>query len=72
LHYLLKQLDRPYEILRDQRYDLSNHMVWARDGRPGGMGRFTKELGDELEENYKQALIRIGKCDTLVAVISKE
>lgn len=72
VHYLLKQLGRPYEILRDQRYDLSNHMVWARDGRPGGMGRFTKALGDELEESYKQALIRIGKCDTLVGVISKE
>lgn len=72
LHYLLKQLDRPYEILRDQRYDLSNHMVWARDGRPGGMGQFTKALGSELEESYKQALIRIGKCDTLVGVISKE
>jgi len=72
LHYLLKQLGRPYEVLRDQRYDLSNHMVWARDGRPGGMGRFTKALGTEFEESYKQALIRTGNCDTLVGVISKE
>ncbi len=72
LNHLLKQLGRPYEILRDQRYDLSNHMVWARDGRPGGMGRFTESLGVELEEGYKQALIRAGKCDTLVGVISKE
>jgi SAM-dependent methyltransferase len=72
MHYLLNQLGQPYEILRDQRYDLSNHMVWARDGRPGGMGRFTGALGTELEENYKQALIRIGKCDTLVGVIRKK
>lgn len=72
MHYLLKQLGQPYEILRDQRYDLSNHMVWARDGRPGGMGRFTEALGAELEESYKQALIRIGKCDTLVGIISKK
>lgn len=72
LHHLLKQLGHPYEILRDQRYDLSNHLVWARDGRPGGMGRFTALLGEELEENYKQALIRAGRCDTLVGVISKE
>lgn len=69
LHYLLSQLGRPYEILRDQRYDLSNHMVWARDGRPGGMGRFTGALGSELEESYKQALIRSGKCDTLIGII---
>ena len=72
LHYLLDQLGRPYEILRDQRYDLSNHMVWARDGRPGGMGRFTEALGVELEEGYKQALIRNGKCDTLIGIISNE
>lgn len=72
LHYLLRKLGRPYEILRDQRYDLSNHMVWARDGRPGGMGCFTSVLGNELEESYKQALIRIGRCDTLVGVISKD
>lgn len=72
LHYLLKQIALPYEILRDQRYDLSNHMVWARDGKPGGMGRFTETLGSELEDGYKQSLIRSGKCDTLVGVISKE
>ncbi len=72
LLYLLGGFNRPYEILRDQRYDLSNHMVWARDGRPGGMGRFTECLGAELEEAYKQALIRIGRCDTLVGVISKD
>ena len=73
IHYLLNQLGQLYEILRDQRYDLSNHLVWARDGKPGGMGRFTETLGSEIEENYKQTLIRIGKCDTLVGIIkSKE
>lgn len=70
LHYLLRQIGHPYEILLDQRYDLSNHMVWARDGHPGGMGRFTGALGNELEESYKQALIRIRKCDTLIGIIS--
>ncbi len=71
LHYLLGLLGQPYEILRDQRYDLSNHMVWARDGKAGGMGRFTNKLSLELEEGYKQELIRSGKCDTLVAIIRK-
>ena len=70
LRYLLDQVGRPYEIKRDQRYDLSNHMVWARDGRPGGMGRFTEILGRELEESYKQGLIRSGRCDTLVGIVS--
>jgi SAM-dependent methyltransferase len=72
LRYLLDQVGRPYEILRDQRYDLSNHMVWARDGRPGGMGRFTEILGPELEESYKKALIRTGRCDTLVGIVSND
>jgi 2-polyprenyl-3-methyl-5-hydroxy-6-metoxy-1,4-benzoquinol methylase len=45
------------EVRLDQRYDLSNHIVWARDGRPGGMGRFTHTLGEETEDSYRQALI---------------
>lgn len=72
LHFLLGQLAAEYEVLRDQRYDLSNHMIWARDGRPGGMGRFTSKLGIEVEESYKQSLIRSGTCDTLIGVVSKK
>ncbi len=72
MHFLLQQVGEGYEVLRDQRYDLSNHMVWARDGRPGGMGRFTSKLGVEVEESYKQSLIRSGMCDTLVGIIRKE
>jgi SAM-dependent methyltransferase len=69
LRYLLGQLGKPFEIRLDQRYDLSNHIVWARDGRPGGMGRFTASLGREIEDGYRQGLIRAGKCDTLVGVV---
>lgn len=69
LRHLLTQLGRPYQILREQRYDLSNHMVWARDGRPGGMGRFTSVLSQELEDSYKRELIRVGKCDTLIGIV---
>jgi SAM-dependent methyltransferase len=69
LRFLLDRIGHPYEILLDQRYDLSNHMVWARDGRPGGMGRFTPLFGQELEDSYRQALIRAGRCDTLIGII---
>ena len=72
LHFLLKQIGSTYEILLDQRYDLSNHIIWARDGCPGGMGQFTNILGKDFEENYKQGLIQIGKCDTLIAIIKKD
>ena len=65
----LDRFDREYEIILDQRYDLSNHMVWARDRKPGGTGRFTGILGEELEALYKKGLIQAGKCDTLVAIL---
>lgn len=71
LRFLLDRIGQPYRILLDQRYDLSNHLIWARDGKPGGMGRFTARLGDEVEELYKQALIRNGHCDTLIGIITK-
>jgi SAM-dependent methyltransferase len=72
LRFLLDRLGQPYQILLDQRYDLSNHIIWARDGKPGGMGRFTAELSSELEEMYKKALIQCRRCDTLIAVITKD
>lgn len=71
LEYLLGKLGQPYEIILDQRYDLSNHITWARDGKPGGMGRYTDKLGVEIEEAYKQSLINNGFCDTLIGVINK-
>ena len=70
LEYLLNRLDLPYEISLAQRYDLSNHMIWARDGKPGGMGKFSHIFGEEFEEEYKKTLISSGNCDTLVAIIT--
>ena len=72
LEHLLTSLGTAYEIMGDQRYDLSNHMVWARDGRPGGMGQFSHLLGQEIEDQYRDALIKTGYCDTLVAIVSKD
>jgi SAM-dependent methyltransferase len=72
LRYLLERTGQPFTIVREQRYDLSNHMVWARDGRPGGMGRFTALIGRELEESYRRALIAAGRCDTLVGIVGEK
>ena len=71
LNYLLDKLGKPYQIVRDQRYDLSNHLIWARDGAPGGMGRFSEVFGQEMDVAYKQALIKSGNCDTLIGIITK-
>lgn len=71
--YLLSNIDGiSFEIILDQRYDLSNHMVWARDGKPGGMERFTEKLGKEIENQYRKALIDSGYADTVIAIIKKD
>ena len=69
LKFILKKIGRPYKIIFDQRYDLSNHLIWARDGKPGGMGYFKKILGKDIESNYKKSLIKSGACDTLIGII---
>jgi SAM-dependent methyltransferase len=71
IEFLLKSLSCDFEIKREQRYDLSNHMIWARDRKPGGMGRFTSIWGETVENLYKQSLIDTGLCDTLVGIIRK-
>jgi SAM-dependent methyltransferase len=72
LGYLLDKVGVTYKILRDQRYDFSNHMTWTLTGRPGGMSKFTQLLGQELEDVYRTQLVKKGFCDTLIAVLSKE
>ena len=71
LKYLLNKLNLKFEIFGDQRYDLSNHLIWARDGKPGGMERFTPVLGKEIEDAYRDSLVKSGFCDTLIGVIYK-
>jgi len=46
-------------------------LIWARDGKPGGMGKFTEHFGIEMENLYREQLKKIEKCDTLVGIIRK-
>jgi hypothetical protein len=64
-------LGYPHRVIHHQRYDLSDHMQWALDGKPGGTGRFTGVLGAGIEEQYKAALVKAGKCDTLIGILHK-
>lgn len=72
MNFLMDDLGVRSEIHMDQRYDLSNHITWALDGRPGGMGRFTDVFGRDLEDHYKRALVASGRGDTLTVVIHKD
>lgn len=57
------------QMIPAQRYDLSNHMVWMMEGKPGGAGRYKNLFTPELETAYAEALKKQWKCDTLFAVM---
>jgi SAM-dependent methyltransferase len=55
-----------FQLFPEQRYDLSNHIIWMIDGKPGGYGHFSHIFEPDLDHLYKKWL-----CDTIVAVIDK-
>ncbi|MBA7468768.1 Ubiquinone biosynthesis O-methyltransferase, mitochondrial [subsurface metagenome] len=71
LSYVLDKLDLKYEMLPEQRYDLSNHIVWMTEGKPGGQGRYSHIFSDELLEKYKQDLKKNWLCDTIILYVYK-
>jgi 2-polyprenyl-3-methyl-5-hydroxy-6-metoxy-1,4-benzoquinol methylase len=71
LVYILRNVSSKYEILLEQRYDLSNHITWAMEGKPGGQGRYSSCFTSELEKAYLDSMVSTGYCDTLVCRIYK-
>ena len=69
LSYVLNKLGLKYEMVPEQRYDLSNHMVWMNEGKPGGQGRYSHIFSYELLEKYKQDLKKNWLCDTIFLYI---
>ncbi|MBP7055369.1 MAG: class I SAM-dependent methyltransferase [Candidatus Omnitrophica bacterium] len=72
LEYVLYQVCDDFEILPEQRYDISNHMTWALEGKPGGQGKYTSFFTPELESSYLESMKRTGHCDTMVVRICKK
>ena len=58
-------------MVPEQRYDLSNHIVWMTEGKPGGQGRYNAVFSDELIDRYRADLKKQWKCDTLFLYIFK-
>lgn len=61
-----------FEIFQKQRYDISNHMQWMMDGRPGGMGRFDGIFSPALNTEYRRSLEAHQVADGLFAVVHVE
>jgi SAM-dependent methyltransferase len=71
LTYILDKLDLQYELIPEQRYDLSNHLSWAIKGKPGGQGKFNHIFSDQLRAAYKEDLVSKWICDTIFLIIKK-
>jgi hypothetical protein len=54
-----------------QRYSLANHLHWLAKGKPGGHEVWSFFDSKQLDKAYEQQLAQIGKCDTIMASISK-
>lgn len=59
-----------FEIIYDQRYDLSNHLYWLLNGKPGGQGHF-QFLSTKTINSYKKDLIKNNTFDTMFVIINK-
>ena len=66
---LLTKNNIKHEFYFDQRYDLSNHFTWLKEGRPGGTNKYSKYFSKTLNKRYKEDLINSGYCDTLGVII---
>lgn len=71
LSRVLEKCGYAFELIAEQRYDVSNHMVWMLEGKPGGLGRYASIFGDELNHIYKRQLKRHWLCDTIVVIVTK-
>jgi SAM-dependent methyltransferase len=71
LTVLLKKAGFTFELFPEQRYDISNHMTWMLEGKPGGLGRYSHIFGEELEQLYRKKLKENWLCDTIIAVVKK-
>jgi SAM-dependent methyltransferase len=71
LSYVLDQIGCKYELIPEQRYDISNHMNWMSNAKPGGQGKYFRELGEDLTEAYKKRMIDSWQCDTIFLYVWK-
>ena len=60
------------EFVPVQRYDISNHIHWLIEGKPGGAGKYTHIFSEALNEKYADNLNDKWLCDTILAIASQQ
>ncbi len=71
LSEVLKKTGYSFQLFPEQRYDISNHMTWMQEGKPGGLGRYSHIFGSELDKLYKEKMKENWFCDTVIAVVKR-
>jgi SAM-dependent methyltransferase len=71
LDFVLDRLGYKYKLVPEQRYDISNHMIWMQDGKPGGQGKYSEIFGQDLVDTYRQKMIDTWHCDTIFLYVWK-
>jgi len=73
LKMLFSQVNLKINYIRHiQRYPLSNHLYWLANGKPGGHEKWHFLDSPELRAAYEKQLAAIGKCDTIMASVSRK
>lgn len=70
--YVLDKMGFDYELVPEQRYDLSNHITWMTEGKPGGQGKYAHVFSSTLLEQYKHDLKKQWLCDTIFVRVYKK
>jgi 2-polyprenyl-3-methyl-5-hydroxy-6-metoxy-1,4-benzoquinol methylase len=72
LQILFDQVNLKVNYIKQvQRYPLSNHLYWLSNGKPGGHQKWPFIDSFELHNAYEKQLASIGKCDTILASVSR-
>jgi len=72
LKMLFSQVNLKVNYIKQiQRYPLANHLYWLVNGKPGGHKKWHFLNSPELHAAYEKQLATIGKCDTILASVSR-
>jgi 2-polyprenyl-3-methyl-5-hydroxy-6-metoxy-1,4-benzoquinol methylase len=72
LRMLFTQVNLKVNYIKQvQRYPLANHLYWLANGKPGGHQKWRFLDSPNMHAAYESQLAAIGKCDTILASISR-
>ncbi len=72
LEMLFTQVNLKVNYIKQvQRYPVANHLYWLANGKPGGHQKWHFLDSPELHAAYEKQLAAIGKCDTILASVSR-